>query len=72
MAARVYTNEPVNDTVSGLQQIVPSRWADIVIKRREVFVANSVEGVSDVVPDHALIAPQQDTIRRQGWPISTA
>ncbi len=56
VAARVYTSDPANYPVSGLKEIVPNRWTDIVIRQRKVFVANSVEGFADVFPDHALIA----------------
>lgn len=56
VAARIYTNDPQNYPVSGLKEIVPNRWTDIVIARREVFVANTVEGFSDVFPDHDFIA----------------
>lgn len=56
VAARTYSSDPDNYPVSGLKDIVPNRWSDIVIRRREPFVANTVEGFADVFPDHKLIA----------------
>ncbi len=56
VAARIYSSDALNYPVSGLKEIVPNRWSDIVIRRREVFVANTVEDFADVFPDHALIA----------------
>lgn len=56
VAARVYTSDEVNYPTSGLKQIVPNRWTRTVIDRRAIFVANSVDGFSDVFPDHELIA----------------
>ncbi|WP_306045654.1 GAF domain-containing protein [Nioella sp. MMSF_3534] len=55
VAARIYTSDQKNYPVSGLKTIIPNRWTDIVIMQREVFVANSVEGFSDVFPDHEFI-----------------
>jgi len=56
VAARIYTSDPENYPLSGLKEIVPNRWTELVIREREVFVANSVEGFSDVFPDHEIIA----------------
>lgn len=56
VAARVYTSDPVNYPVSGVKNIVTNRWTKQVILGREPFVANSVDGFSDVFPDHQLIA----------------
>lgn len=56
VAARIYTSDPDNYPVSGLKEIVPNRWTDLVIRGRGVFVANSVEGFSDVFPDYETIA----------------
>ncbi len=56
VAARIYTSDSRNYPLSGLKEIVPNRWTGRVIREREVFVANSVEGFSDVFPDHEMIA----------------
>ncbi|MCC0034196.1 MAG: GAF domain-containing protein [Hoeflea sp.] len=55
-ASRVYTSDPESYPLSSLKKIVPNRWTEQVIVRRETFVANSVEGFADVFPDHAFIA----------------
>lgn len=56
VAARVYSSDTVNYPVSGLKDIIPNRWSDIVISRHGTFVANSVADFADVFPDHPLIA----------------
>jgi hypothetical protein len=56
LASRIYTSDPENYPLSSLKTIVPNRWTDQVIIRRETFVANSVDGFADVFPDHAFIA----------------
>lgn len=56
VAARVFSSDTINYPISGLKDIVPNRWSDIVINRQDIFVANSVSGFSDVFPDHQLIA----------------
>lgn len=56
VAARIYSSDAVSYPVSGLKDIVPNRWTETVIGRRETFVANSVDGFADVFPDHELIA----------------
>ncbi|MBF9051254.1 GAF domain-containing protein [Roseobacter sp. HKCCD9010] len=56
VAARVYSNDAGSYPISGLKEIVPNRWTEHVILRRQTFVANSVDGFMDVFPDHALIA----------------
>lgn len=56
VAARVFSSDTINYPISGLKDIVPNRWSDIVINRQDTFVANSVAGFSDVFPDHQLIA----------------
>lgn len=56
LASRIYTSDSQNYPLSSLKTIVPNRWTDQVIIRRETFVANSVDGFADVFPDHAFIA----------------
>jgi GAF domain-containing protein len=56
VAARVFSSDTLNYPISGLKDIVPNRWSDIVINRQSTFVANSVEGFADIFPDHLLIA----------------
>lgn len=56
VAARVYSSDEENYPISGLKEIVANRWTTIVIDRHETFVANSIEGIQDVFPDHEKIA----------------
>ena len=55
-ARRVYTNNPDVYPLSGLKVIVPNRWTEIVLDRRAVFVANRIEEIAEVFPDHQIIA----------------
>ncbi|MCE0507313.1 GAF domain-containing protein [Roseivivax sp. GX 12232] len=55
VAARVYSNDEKNYPTSGLKEIVPTRWTELVISQGKTFVANSVEQFSDVLADHVKI-----------------
>ena len=54
-AERVYTSDEEAYPLTGLKQIVPNRWTDIVLDRREPFLAESIEELRDVFPDHEKI-----------------
>jgi GAF domain-containing protein len=56
MARRVFTNVPDAYPLSGLKPVVPNRWTEIVLDGRQTFVANRIEDIAEVFPDHALIA----------------
>lgn len=55
-AARIYTNDEASYPLSGLKEIVPNRWTQIVVEEHRPFVANTVGGFADVFPDHEKIA----------------
>ena len=55
LARRSYTSHPQEYPVSGIKVVEPSRWNEIVLDRRECFVANTLEDIAGVFPDHALI-----------------
>ncbi|WP_116087490.1 GAF domain-containing protein [Tropicimonas sp. IMCC34011] len=55
VAARVYSNDEENYPTSGLKEILPTRWTELVIAERKTFVANSVAEFADVLADHAKI-----------------
>ena len=55
-ASRVYTNRPNQYPLSGLKDIAPGRWTEKVLDRGETFVANTIEEIAEVFPDHELIA----------------
>lgn len=55
-ATRVWSNQPEAYPVSGTKPTPEGDWADTVLVRREIFVANDAAGLAAVFPDHALIA----------------
>jgi hypothetical protein len=56
LARRAYTDHPQDYPVSGTKPIQPNRWFDIVHGEKRSFVANTIEEIAEVFPDHALIA----------------
>ncbi len=56
LARRAYSSEPSEYPVSGTKPIYRNRWFDIVHRERRTFVANTIEEIAEVFPDHALIA----------------
>lgn len=55
VAGRVHTSDPVNYAVSGTKPINRTRWFDIVHVERRPFVANTIEEIAEVFPDHETI-----------------
>ncbi|RMA42268.1 GAF domain-containing protein [Rhodophyticola porphyridii] len=55
VARRSYSNMPEAYPVSGEKEIELNRWSETVSGRHETFVANSIEEIAEVFPDHALI-----------------
>jgi hypothetical protein len=56
LARRAYSNHPAEYPVSGTKPIQRDTWFKIVHGERRSFVANTIEDIADVFPDHALIA----------------
>ena len=56
LARRTYSNHPAEYPVSGTKPIHRDAWFDIVHGQRRSFVANTIEDIAEVFPDHALIA----------------
>lgn len=52
---RIYTNLPDIYPVSGLKDIIPNTWTAQVLDARLAFVANSLEDIAQVFPDHPII-----------------
>ena len=52
---RIYTNLPDVYPVSGLKDIIPNTWTAQVLDARKPFVANTIEDISQVFPDHSVI-----------------
>lgn len=56
LARRAYSNRPAEYPVSGTKPIHRDRWFDIVHGEKRTFVANSIEDIAKVFPDHAVIS----------------
>ena len=56
LAQRAFTNDPVSYPTSGTKPVQRNSWFSIVHDRQECFVANSIEEIAGVFPDHELIA----------------
>jgi hypothetical protein len=56
LARRAYSNDPVHYPVSGTKPITRNSWFDIVHGERRSFIANTIEDIATVFPDHELIA----------------
>ncbi len=52
---RIYTNQPAAYPVSGLKDIIPNAWTAQVLDARKSFVANTLEEIAKVFPDHPVI-----------------
>lgn len=55
LARRSYTSHPAEYPVSGIKTVEPNRWTEVVLDRRESFVANTLAEIATVFPDHELI-----------------
>lgn len=55
IAHRFYTNMPVAYPVSGEKKITPNAWTAQVLERHQTFVANTIDEIAQVFPDHDLI-----------------
>jgi hypothetical protein len=54
-ARRIFTNQPQVYPVSGLKDIIPNTWTAQVLDARKSFVANTLEDIAKVFPDHPII-----------------
>lgn len=55
LARRAFTSHPREYPTSGTKPVEMNDWFAQVCTRRETFVANSLEAIAEVFPDHALI-----------------
>ena len=55
LARRAYSSDPVSYPVSGTKPIQRTDWFASVHDRHETFVANTLDEIAEVFPDHALI-----------------
>jgi GAF domain-containing protein len=54
-AERIWSNMPEAYPVSGRKPMNPTHWSRTVIDRKETFVANTIQEIAEVFPDHPLI-----------------
>lgn len=55
VARRNFSNMPEAYPVSGEKPLNPNRWSEKVEGRHETFVANTIDEIGEVFPDHELI-----------------
>ena len=55
MYTRIYTNMPEAYPTSGTKPADETDWSRQVIRERRTFVANDIDSIAAVFPDHALI-----------------
>lgn len=55
VARRSYSNMPDAYPTSGEKQRIPNRWSEHVEEQHKIFVANTIEEIANVFPDHQLI-----------------
>ncbi len=55
LARRAYTSDPENYPASGTKPTHRNEWFDIVHGERRAFVANTIDDIAKVFPDHELI-----------------
>jgi GAF domain-containing protein len=55
VASRIFSNMPEAYPVSGTKAANPTDWSRQVIERKQIFVANDIEGIRAVFDDHELI-----------------
>lgn len=52
---RVHSSHPKDYPVSGVKPLSEGLWSRTVIDQRKTFVANTIEAIAEVFPDHELI-----------------
>src|SRR5436309_3572051 len=55
VSRRIHSSHPKEYPVSGAKPLSVGLWSRTVVDERRIFVANTIEGVAEVFPDHALI-----------------
>ncbi|MCY4542675.1 MAG: GAF domain-containing protein [Rhodobacteraceae bacterium] len=52
---RIYSNMPRIYPLAGRKPLPEGNWTERVLERRRPFVANSIEAIAEVFPDHEVI-----------------
>lgn len=56
VARRAFSNEPEAYPVSGTKPVERNTWFNQIAIEKKIFVANTIEDIAKVFPDHATIA----------------
>lgn len=56
LARRAYSSDPKHYAATGTKPIERNAWLDIVHGQQRCFVANTIEAIAEVFPDHRVIA----------------
>jgi len=54
-AKRIYTSDEHAYPLTGIKDITPNRWTEIVLDGRQTFHAETIDDLRDVFPDHEKI-----------------
>jgi hypothetical protein len=54
-ACRAYSSHPVEYPVSGTKPVLFDAWFDVVNRQQRMFIANTIEEIAAVFPDHEKI-----------------
>jgi hypothetical protein len=55
MSKRIHTSHPAEYPLSGSKPLSVGKWSATVIEGKRCFVANTIEAIAEVFPDHELI-----------------
>jgi hypothetical protein len=55
LSRRVHSSHPREYPVSGSKPLSAGLWSHTVVDERRTFVANTIEAIAEVFPDHELI-----------------
>jgi GAF domain len=55
LSRRIHSSHPREYPVAGVKPLSVGLWSRTVIEERKTFVANSIETIAEVFPDHELI-----------------
>jgi hypothetical protein len=55
LSQRIHSSHPEDYPVSGFKPLPAGQWSRTVIDARKMFVANSIDAIAQVFPDHELI-----------------
>src|SRR5829696_6166331 len=53
---RVYTSDPVAFPLQGRKPVPPTRWTELVLRKRQPYLGSTLSDVRQMIVDHQLIA----------------